>query len=218
MAKKILLFPFGGNAKESLLSIFAANKAAREWDVLGFFDDDRSLWGKECCGVKVLGDRSVLARHPDALVLAVPGNPDTYLRRKEVIDGLGLDRSRFATVIHPSVTVAPDAKIGCNVTLMANVFVSCGARIGDHCVFLPNTVLAHDSSVGGYCLVGSNITFSGDVKVGSGCYIGSGTRVRNGMSIGDRSLVGLGSNVVADIGPGVVACGNPARVMRTIAG
>ena len=216
MAKKILLFPFGGNARESLISILAINKIRKEWDVIGFVDDNSALFGKECCGVKVLGGREIFSRFSDALVLAVPGNPDTYLGRKKVIKSLGLDTSRFATIIHPSVTIAQDAKIGYNVTLMANVFVSCGVNIGNHCVFLPNTVIAHDSVVGDYCLFGSNITVSGHARIGNECYIGSGTKIRNGMKIGDRSLAGLGANIVSDIAEGVVVAGNPAKVLRRI--
>ncbi|HUI69423.1 MAG TPA: hypothetical protein VL354_02810, partial [Spirochaetia bacterium] len=104
MPKKLLLFPFGGNAKESLLSIFAINAIRHEWDVDGFVDDEPSLWGKEYSGIKVLGGRDVLRERTDAFVLAVPGSPGSYLRRQAVIDSLSLEASRFATIIHPSVT------------------------------------------------------------------------------------------------------------------
>ena len=46
MPKKLLLFPFGGNARESLLSVFAINEIKQEWDILGFIDDDRRSTGK----------------------------------------------------------------------------------------------------------------------------------------------------------------------------
>jgi sugar O-acyltransferase (sialic acid O-acetyltransferase NeuD family) len=216
MKKKILLFPFGGNAKESLLSILAINKIRETWDVLGFLDDDRAVLGKECCGFKVLGGREVIKKNTDAMVLAVPGNPNTFLKRRKAIESLGVAPARFATIIHPSAVVSPDAKIGINVTLMANVFVSSGVTIGNHCVFLPNTVIAHDSMVGDYCLVGSNITISGNVRIGEGSYIASGTNIRNDIRIGDRSLVGLGSNVVSDVDDRVVVAGNPARMMKSL--
>jgi hypothetical protein len=40
MAKEIFLFPFGGNARESLISILAINNARREWNVLGFITNE----------------------------------------------------------------------------------------------------------------------------------------------------------------------------------
>ena len=215
MAKKLLLFPFGGNARESLLSIDAINAVRKEWDVIGFLDDDPSLRGKDYLGVKVLGGTRLLQEYPDAWLLAVPGSPAGYLNRRSLIDGLPIAPSRFATIIHPSVVLAPDAAIGWNTVLMPNVVVSCSVRIGNHCIILPNTVIAHDSSIGDYCCVGSNVSISGAVAVGPECYIGSGTKVRESITIGERTLVGLGSNVISPIAEGSVAAGNPARVIRT---
>lgn len=216
MPKKLIIFPFGGNGRESLLTVISADKLKKEWDVIGFIDDDRAAWGKECYGVKVIGGRDVLKKFPDASILAVPGNPDNYLKRKEVIDRLVIEKERFARVIHPSVIVPPDARIGYNVVLMPNVFVSCGVGIGNHCLVLPNTVIGHDSMVGDYCCIGSNVTVSGHVSVGDTCYIGSGSRICNDIMIGARSLVGLGSNVVDDVKAGVVVAGNPARILRDV--
>jgi sugar O-acyltransferase (sialic acid O-acetyltransferase NeuD family) len=217
MPKKLLLFPFGGNARESLMSIFAINGVRDEWQILGFVDDDPSCHGKECCGVRVLGGRELFSELPEAFVLAVPGSPQSYARRNRVIAELNLDLARFATIIHPSVVVAPDATIGYNTVIMPNVVISCGVRIGNHCILLPNTVVSHDSSVGDYCCLGSNISISGSVRVGERCYIGSGTKMRENVSIGEGSLVGLGSNVVCDIEAGVIAAGSPAKTFRKIA-
>lgn len=216
MPKKIIIFPFGGNARESLLSILAINRIKKEWDIIGFIDDDRSTWDKACCGIKVKGGRGVIKKFPDAQILAVPGNPDNYLKRKEIIASLGIPHSRFATIIHPSVIVAPDAKIGYNATLMPNIFISSGAKIGNHCVILPNTVVSHDSVIGNYCCIGSNVSISGSVNIGSECYIGSGVKIRENISIGKKTLIGLGSNVVSYIKEDVIAAGNPCRVIRKV--
>ena len=212
MSKKLLIFPFGGNAKESLISILAINETRREWDVVGFIDDDHSLHGKDYCGIKVLGGMEQFKEHSDALVLAVPGSPSGYLRRKAIIQSLGIENSRFATISHPSVVKAPDAVVGYNTLIMPHVVVSCGVQIGNHCIILPNTVIAHDSAVGDYCCIGSNVSISGSVSIGPECYIGSGVKVREHVRIGKRTLIGLGSNVVTDIAEGVVAVGNPATV------
>jgi sugar O-acyltransferase (sialic acid O-acetyltransferase NeuD family) len=214
MSKTLLIFPFGGNARESLISVLAINRMNPEWEVLGFIDDDHAQHGKDYCGVKVLGGREQIKKYEDAFVLAVPGSPKGYLKRKAAINSLALERSRFATIIHPSVVRAPDSVIGYNTLLMAHVVVSCGVRIGNHCIVLPNTVLAHDSSVGDYGCIGSNVSISGSVGIGSECYIGSGVKIRENIRVGDRTLIGLGSNVISDIEKETVAVGNPARAIR----
>ena len=214
MSKTLLIFPFGGNAKESLISILAINYKKPEWEIVGFVDDDESQHGNEYCGVKVLGGRELIKKYEEAFVLAVPGSPKGYLKRKAIINSLTVERSRFATIIHPSVVRAPDSVIGYNTLLMAHVVVSCGVRIGNHCVVLPNTVLSHDSSIGDYGCIGSNVSISGSVCIGSECYIGSGVKIRENIRVGDRTLIGLGSNVISDIEKETVAVGNPARAIR----
>ena len=214
MSSKLILFPFGGNAREALMSVFAVNERDGTWDILGFIDDDKTRHGSQCCGVTVLGGREILHEIPDACVLAVPGSPSNFGKREEIITNLELDQSRFATIIHPSVGRARDATIGCNTIIMSNVVISCGVSIGSHCVILPNTVVSHDSAVGDYCCIGSNVSVSGSVRIGKNCYIGSGTKLREDISIGACTLVGLGSNVLCDLPAGVVAVGSPARVIR----
>ena len=214
MAKEILLFPFGGNARESLISILAINNVSREWNILGFIDDDRSLWGKDCCGVKVIGGREVLRDISGSYVLALPGNPKKYLKRKDIIDSLNLESSRFPTIIHPSAKITDDSKIGYNTTIMANVVISCGVSIGNHCIVLPNTVISHDSTVNDYCCVGSNVAISGYVVIGSNCYIGSGVNIRENTHIGGGTLIGLGSNVISNIEENSVVVGNPAELLK----
>jgi len=214
MHKRLIIFPFGGNGREALVSLSAINKAKKEWDILGFIDDDQATWGKECCGVRVIGGRNFLSSYPDASVLAVPGNPNDFLKRKEIIEGLGIAPSRFATIIDPTAVIAPGARIGRNVLIMAHVFVSTGVTVGDHCIILPSTVISHDSSLGAYSCVGSNVSVSGRVRIGESCYVGTGTKIRGGIAVGTRTLLGLGSVVVSDIGEGVVAYGNPAKAAK----
>ena len=214
MPDRLIIFPFGGNARESLLTILDINKKNKKWDVLGFIDDDSSSWGKECCGVKVLGGQEVIKEFQDVKILAVPGNPKDYLKRQESINRLETVNTHFATIIHPSVTISPDSILGYNTIIMSNVVISCGANIGNHCVVLPNSVIAHDCIVGDYCCIGSNVTISGNVALGSNCYVGSGASMRDNIKIGENTLIGLGSNVISNFASGVVVAGNPAKRLR----
>ena len=216
MSKKLLLFPFGGNSRESLAAIFALNDHKDEWEILGFVDDNISTHGRECCGIRVLGGREILREIPDAYVLAVPGSPKNFFRRADIITGLYIEESRFATIVHPSVVKAPDAVIGYNTLIMSGVVVSCGVTIRNHCIILPNTVISHDSVVEDFCCIGSNVSISGSVHISSTCYIGSGTKIREDICIGRGALIGLGSIVISHIQAGVIAVGSPAKEIKQI--
>lgn len=54
------------------------------------------------------------------------------------------------------------------------------------------------------------------VRIGRNCWIGAGAILLPGVTIGDDSVIGAGSVVTKDVPSGVVAVGNPCRVMREI--
>jgi maltose O-acetyltransferase len=54
------------------------------------------------------------------------------------------------------------------------------------------------------------------VTIGDDVWIGGGVVICPGVTIGSRSTIGAGSVVVRDIPPGVVAAGNPCRVLREL--
>ena len=200
----LLIFPCNGNGIEALDCLGASYR------LIGFVDDTSEKQGTKVQGYPVYG-RDVLARQPDACILAVPGSPTSYRMRKEIIESLGVATDRFATLIHPSATVSPLAELGHNVLIMAGVVVTSNAIIGGNVCVLPNTVLHHDVIVGAWSLIGSNATIAGHTAVGENCYIGSGSSVMNGLRVGDAALVGMGSNVIRDVAPGAKVVGNPAH-------
>lgn len=54
------------------------------------------------------------------------------------------------------------------------------------------------------------------IAVGNNVWLGGGVIVCPGVSIGDNAVVGAGSVVTRDVPAGVVAAGNPCRVIRKI--
>ncbi|MDY0914215.1 sugar O-acetyltransferase [Rathayibacter festucae] len=55
------------------------------------------------------------------------------------------------------------------------------------------------------------------ITIGDNVWLGGGVIVCPGVSIGDDSVIGAGAVVTRDIPAGVVAVGNPARVIRSVA-
>jgi len=205
--ESLLLFPYNGNAREALDCLDDS------YSVLGFIDDLSEKQGNDNNGRKIFS-RSALNRFPKAKLLAVPGSPNTFLKRRKIIESLDISNNRFATVIHPSAKIASTARVGFNTLIMAGVVISSNVIIGNHVCILPNTVIHHDSIIEDWVLIGSGVIAAGCVKVKKNCYIGSGTTIINNIEIGARSLIGLGSNVIKTIPGGVTVFGNPATIHK----
>lgn len=54
------------------------------------------------------------------------------------------------------------------------------------------------------------------VEIGDDVFVGMGVRILKGATVGSRSVIGAGSVVTGRIPSGVVAAGNPARVIREL--
>lgn len=200
----LLIFPCSGNGVEAIDCLGNA------YELIGFIDDAPEKRGGLSHGYPVLG-RDALSQYPDARVLAVPGSPSSYKFRRQIIEGLGVSETRFASITHPSASISRLARIGRNVLIMAGVVITSNAIIGDHVCILPNTVIHHDVVVGAWSLIGSRVTIAGGVAIGENCYIGSGSSIIHGVRLGDLALVGLGSNVIRSVAADSKVAGNPAR-------
>jgi sugar O-acyltransferase (sialic acid O-acetyltransferase NeuD family) len=200
----LLLFPCNGNAIEALDCL------GDEWECVGFVDDGAAKQGTLSYGIPVF-DRQAFSQWPGAKVLAVPGSPLSFQRRRAAIDGLALEDTRFASVVHPSARISANARVGRNTLIMAGVVLTSNAVVGDHCCVLPNTVIHHDAVVGDWTLIGSNVTVAGGTIIGRNCYVGSGASLMNGLRIGEGALIGLGANVLRGVEAGGRVVGNPAR-------
>jgi sugar O-acyltransferase (sialic acid O-acetyltransferase NeuD family) len=210
MTQALLLFPYGGNAREVAVLVEALNRQSPDYEILGFLDDKHASLKSR--GYPILGGSELWPTYRGkAKLIAVPGSPASFRNRQTLLERLALQPGDSLTLIDPLVRVAGSATLGFNTFVMAGAFVSSDTRIGNHCVILPNSVVSHDAQIGDFTLVGSGVSISGGVVIGRGCYIGSKASIREGVRIGDGAMVGIGANVLADVPDNAVVIGNPAR-------
>ncbi len=107
--------------------------------------------------------------------------------------------------------------VGNRVFINANLSVIGFAKIevGDDVMFGPNVTLltsGHDPDLRGGAQRDSKIF--GPILIGAGSWIGANAVILPNVTIGENSVIGAGSLVNRDIPPGVIAAGNPCRVIR----
>ena len=88
--------------------------------------------------------------------------------------------------------------------------------IGDHVFLGPRVCIytaTHPIDAG---VRDSELEYAKPVRIGSSVWIGGSTVINPGVTIGGNTVIGSGSVVTRDIPSGVVAAGNPCRILREI--
>ena len=79
--------------------------------------------------------------------------------------------------VHPSAVVDPDAQVGKEVAIGANVVISSGVQIGDRVCIHPNVVVYPGATIGSGSTLHANCTIHERTQIGSDCVIHSGAAI-----------------------------------------
>ena len=88
--------------------------------------------------------------------------------------------------------------------------------VGDNTMIAPNVILASAAHPLDPEERRKGYQYNQPVHIGKNCWLGAGVIVVPGVSIGDDTVIGAGSVVTKDIPSGVVAVGNPCRVIKEV--
>jgi sugar O-acyltransferase (sialic acid O-acetyltransferase NeuD family) len=146
-------------------------------------------------GIIAIGDNHVRAQTAEAIMREFPA-------------------FEFVTIVHPRSTIGRNVHLADGAVILANAVVNSGAKVGPHGVVNTSAVVEHDCVMGAFSTVAPNAALAGNVSVGDRAYVGIGACVIQNLAIGADTLVGAGSVVVRDLPAGVVAFGNPCRVIH----
>jgi acetyltransferase-like isoleucine patch superfamily enzyme len=138
-----------------------------------------------------------------------------YHRAISLADGAALDRGVVLLVTCENARIVIGAKTYLNrhTMLDANGAIEIGERtmVGPFCYFTD-----HDHSFGDGHAPADGALITAPTTIGARCWIGAHVTVLKSVTIGDGTVVGAGSVVTKSLPAGVVAVGNPARILRQL--
>jgi acetyltransferase-like isoleucine patch superfamily enzyme len=122
---------------------------------------------------------------------------------------------REANSIGNNVSIGVNTYLGPNNTIGDNVRIHTGCflestKIAANVIIAPHVVFTNDP----YPPCKQCVIEVGGATVGENTVIGANVTVLPGVTIGRDCLIGAGSVVTSDIPDGMVAVGNPARVIK----
>jgi acetyltransferase-like isoleucine patch superfamily enzyme len=147
--------------------------------------------------VITIGDNMELRSIPHSNALG-PFHPVILSTRRpgaRIAIGRGFAMTGGTLCAEESITIADDVWVGANTTITDTDF---------HPLILADRLARP--------LDGA----TAPVVIENGVFIGMQSLILKGVRIGERSVIGAGSVVTRDIPPGVIAAGNPARVIRPV--
>lgn len=212
MGKSLVIVGAGGFGREVFEWAAQTFDFASEWRFKGFVDDNpRALDGKDY-PVGVLCGTEAYDPEPEDYFLCAVGKPGI---KAALVQQMLQKGAKPATLIHPSVVIGRNVRLGRGVILCPRVVLTCDISVGDFVTLNVATAAGHDVEIGSWSQTSGFCDLTGNTRVGECVFMGSHSTILPGMSVGNRAVVGAGSVVVRDVPPGETVFGAPAVPLRT---
>lgn len=205
--RKVAVVGAGGHGKVVADAVLAAGIG----EIIGFLDDDQTLWGTRVLGFPVLGPIAAWSDRPGgALAMGIGNNRD----RKRAFEALTAAGATVATVIHPRATLGTGVRLGRGVVALGNVVVNADTTVGDNVILNTACTVEHDNVISAHAHLAPGVVTAGEVRVGEGAFLAVGAKILPRISIGEWSIVGAGAVVTEHVPDRVTVAGCPAREVR----
>ena len=209
---KIAIYGAGGLGREVAGGIRRINQHnEQQWEVVGFFDDNKPVGAKVSHYGTVMGGMDLLNSidEPMALAIAV-GDP---LVRKKIHDGITNPNIYFPNLIAPSFKILDKETfiIGQGNIIQDNCSATCDVTIGNFNVFNGSDVMGHDDVIGDFNVLMPGVHLSGAVQVGNCNLLGVDSVVLQKVKVGDNVTLGAGSVLMTKPKDGCTYIGVPAK-------
>lgn len=206
---KVVVIGHGGHSK----GVSDIIRATNGLQIIGYLDNKYERFqivDKLICAPIGAANQLKEEYHGIKFVMAIGDNR----ARKLVVENLGFSINNFLTIVHPSASISPSAKIGYGTVVMPQAVINADVMIGNHCIINSGSVVEHDSLLKDFVHLCPNSTIAGTVEMHEGSYLGSGSTIIPNRRIGKWTMIGAGATVVGDLPENCLAVGTPAKVKK----
>mgnify|MGYP005771869993 FL=1 len=180
-------------------------------------EKERMLSGKLYCPFKVGDGTWEKSREALEKFNSMPWRQEK--ERMEVLRGI-LGHLGEDAVIVPPFYCDKGAQIYIGKGFYANtgllILDEADVRIGDHVFIAPRVSIYTAAHPIDADIRRTELEYAKSVSIGNDVWIGGNVVINPGVTIGSNAVIGSGSVVTKDIPDGVIAVGNPCKVLRKI--
>lgn len=207
--KDIAIYGAGGFGQEVACLINAINDVKPVWNLIGFFDDVKTIGDCNRYG-KILGGINQLNSYSKSLSIVMSiGTPAVV---KTITQKIKNDNIDFPNIIAPDVKFLdfPSFLIGKGNLIMFQSLISYDVSIGDFNLLNCGVSLGHEASLGSFNSMMSYVKISGQVTIADENYFGVCSTVLQRIHIGSNTTIGANSVIMRKTKDFSTYVGNPA--------
>lgn len=209
--KDLVIVGAGGFGREVAWLVEEINEVSKEWNLIGFIDENKEMHETLINGYEVLGGIDWL-KDKDIYYVCAIGNSKI---RKDIVEKINKFQVKAATIIHPSVLMNKKyVEVGEGSIICASSILTVNIKLGKHVILNLDCTVGHDAILKDFVTVYPSVNISGNCRINECVELGTGTQIIQGKIIGDNTILGAGSVVVRDIEANKTAVGVPAKCIK----
>jgi len=184
---------------------------SKEYEVVGFIDDNKELHERYINNIKVVCDTSAIEKFfnvSDICGIIAMGDSAAKKRIYEILVQKGIE---LVNIIDKSARISESAVLGRGIYVGANAVIHNDSIIGDNVVVNTGATIDHNDIIKSHATISPGCHLGGRVVIEECAFIGIGAVIVPDVVIGKNSVVGAGAVVLHSVPKNSRIAGIPAK-------
>jgi sugar O-acyltransferase (sialic acid O-acetyltransferase NeuD family) len=205
--KNLIIIGAGGMGRTLYSNALECLGYGETFVVKGFIDDNlHALDGFPNYPPVIDTIRDYLPQEDDVFVSSIGGSS-----RRVCMEEIILRGGEFMTLIHQTVRLLANVKLGKGNFIGAHTVIGNDAEIGDYNMIQSYSVIGHDAKIGSWNRIDTRVTCVGGVVIEDEVCIYSSAVISHNVVVETGARVGAMSFVIKRVKAGTTVTGNPAK-------
>ena len=205
--KNLIIIGAGGMGRTFYSSALDSVGYGETFTIKGFIDDNLNALDGFPNYPPVIGTIKDYQPQPDDVFASSIGGASRHACMEEIAARGG----EFINLIHKTVRIHTNAKIGTGNFLGAYSVIGNDAVVGNYNMIQAYTVIGHDARIGDGNRIDTHVTCVGGIVIENDVNIHTSAVISHGVTVGSGAHVAALSFVIRKVKPGTTVMGNPAK-------
>ncbi len=206
--KNLIIIGARGFGREIYNIAIQTKEYNNEWIVKGFLDDKSdALEGFQNYPSILSSVEDYEVEENDVFICAL----GDVKWKKEYVNTILSKNGKFINIIHPTVNVGLNTKIGIGCIVCPYTYISNDVTIGNFTTIQSHAAIGHDVTIGNFNQINALTFFGGFVKTEDEVTVNPGATIIPKATIGEKSILGINSTILRQVKSNVTVFGTPAK-------